>query len=213
MGTIEINGQPVLEGAIVMPLRGNWRADLMAGTDQDITGTVAIDDDGVIYNGTVVRGGVDHTRWNGRVVGGKAKLDQPVLPRAYREATAGLVLADLMLETGEILAPDSDVAVLTYALPQWFRFGNLEDAIEDLVVEKIKANWRIKRNGQIWVGTDTYPTLSVENVIERKEDERSVWTVATERTELEPGVTFEGRKIVQVTHRIGSDLRSEVSLG
>jgi hypothetical protein len=214
MAVITVNGFPLLGGTIVQALKGNWRADLNVGSDgADITGDVVIDDNGIFYQGTVERGGVDHTRWNGRVVGGKGKLPKPILPRAYQNSTAGVVLADLMTETGERLAIDSNPLVTNFALAQWFRFGNLEDALEQLVVDLIHGNWRVRRDGSIWVGFDVFPPLSVEVVIEERSDERRIWTVATERTELEPGVTFEGRKVLQVTHRVEEGLRSEVSLG
>lgn len=216
MALLTLNGHGVLEATIVLPLRGNWRADVVAATDgEDLTGSVIIDDSGITYDGTVVRGGVEHTRWTGRIIGGAGKLTPVALPRPYRNVPASVVLADIMTELGERLSSESDPVVLAYMLAQWFRFGTGEDAIEELVVEEIGANWRVLRDGSIWVGFDTFPELEVVNVIETRSTERKLWTVATERTDLIPGVTFGGEQITQVTHRIteGEGLRSEVSIG
>ena len=215
MALMELNGFGVIEATIVLPLRGNWRADVVASTDgEDVTGSAEVTDEGLVYAGTVVRGGVEFTRWIGRIVGGAGKLDGPCLPRAYRETTAGLVLADLMTETGERLSTQSDPAVLAYALPQWFRFGNVEDVIEELVVDKIGANWRVEREGAIWVGFDTFPNVEPDVVIEERDDQQKKWTLAAETTEFSPGVVFEGQQIVEVTHRITeAGLRTELSLG
>lgn len=215
MGVLTIAGHEVLEATIVLRLRGNWRVDLTVATDgENLTGEQIIDDDGLGYQGTIQSGGLDHTRWIGRMVGGANKLGSPALPRPYRETTAGIVMKDLATELGERLSLESDPLVLAYLLAQWMRFGNGEDAIEELIVEKIGANWRVLRDGSIWVGIDTFPEVKVEHVVVDKDDDRKVWTVATERSDLEPGVTFEGRQVVQVVHRIGEDgLRSEVSFG
>lgn len=215
MALIELNGFGVLEATIVLSLRGNWRAEIVASTDEaDVTGTAELVDDDLLYVGTVARGGLDHERWRGTIVGGAGKLTGPCLPRPYRETTAGIVLADLMAETGERLSPLSDPVVLAYVLPQWFRFGNVEDAIEELVVDKIGANWRVLRDGTIWVGTDTFPQRSYDVVIEDRDDQQKKLVAAAETTLIEPGVVFEGRQIVEVTHRITeAGLRSELSLG
>jgi hypothetical protein len=215
MSLVTLAGRPVLEATITLPLRGAWRADLVVASDgEDITGQVALEDNGLIYSGTVVRGGLDHTRWLGRLVGGAGGLTRPTIPRPYRDVVAAVVLADLLLDAGERLSPDSDPDVLTYALPQWLRFGQVEDALEALVVDKIGVNWRTERGGEIWVGTDTFPEVTLDHVIESRSDERRLWTIATERTDLAPGFSFEGQRIVQVSHRLSADsLRSEVSFG
>lgn len=215
MALIELNGYGVLEATIVLSLRGNWRAELVASTDEaDVTGTAELVDDDLLYVGTVTRGGLDHERWRGTIVGGAGKLDGPCLPRAYRETTAGIVLADLLAEVGERLSPTSDPTVLAYVLPQWFRFGNVEDAIEELVVDKIGANWRVQRDGAIWFGVDTFENVEPDVVIEDQDDQRKKWVVAADTTFFSPGVVFQGRQVVEVTHRITeAGLRSELSLG
>jgi hypothetical protein len=216
MALMTINGHGVLEATIVLPLRGNWRADVVASTDgEDLAGSVTISDDGVTYDGTVERGGVEHTRWTGRIIGGAGNLTPMALPRAYRNVPAVVVLADVATELGERLSPESDPLVLTYMLPQWFRFGTGEDSLEELVVEKIGANWRVLRDGTIWVGFDTWPDFDSGAVIESRNTDRKLWTVATDTTEFLPGVTFQGERVSQVKHRIteGEGLRTELSIG
>lgn len=209
---ITLAGKPVLTAALTLPRRGAWTVEAVVSSDTDITGSVTLADGGLLYAGTVTAGGVLSGRWSGRVVGGAGGLDLDPGPRAYQNTTLGVVLADALAAGGERRSTDSNPALLALALPQWLRVGTLDEALGALVVTFGRSSWRVKRDGSVWVGTDTYPQARVPYVLIEKQESQRSWTIAPENTLLGPGSTFEGRRVGQVVHRISPDgLRTEVS--
>lgn len=208
---ITLAGKPVLTATLALPALGAWTCDAVVSSDTDITGRVALQEGSLVYSGTVKRGGVLSGRWTGRIVGGAGGLEIDAGPRAYQNTTLGVVLDDALAGGGEKRAGDSNPALLALALPQWLRAGTVADALGALIVGLGQSGWRVKRDGTIWVGTDTYPAKKIPHVLINRHDESKHWLIAPESTELGPAVLFEGRRVRQVIHRLSPDgLRTEV---
>lgn len=208
---ITLAGKPVLTATLTRPRLGAWTLDAVVSSDANITGSVKCADGSLLYAGTVQRGAALSGRWSGRVVGGAGGLDTDPGPFAYQNTTLGVVLADALAAGGERRASDSNPALLALALPQWLRLGTVGDALGTLIRDFGKSTWRVKRDGSVWVGTDTYPITKAPFVLIDKHEAQKSWTIAPQDTALGPGVTFEGKRVRQVVHHVSPEgLRTEV---
>lgn len=211
--TATLAGLPILRVELVMPSSGIWTALVEASGTTALSGRVVLDDDGIQFRGTVRTGGVYSGRVQAAITGGAGALSTPVDAKPYRAATAKAVISDLLNGVGETLSLDSDPAVLATILPFWQRHQASAGVNLTRLADVLEANWRVKRDGTIWVGRDSYPVQAVEHVRVETDEAAGLWVIGCARSELLPAVTFEGRQVRRVIHRIGEAMRSEVWLG
>ncbi|MEW5858394.1 MAG: hypothetical protein AB1861_13585, partial [Cyanobacteriota bacterium] len=76
MVAFSINSERIINLAIHEPLHGVWHADVETDSEITITGAVSITDSITTWNGTVLRGAVEHGKWVGRIVGGAGKMSK-----------------------------------------------------------------------------------------------------------------------------------------
>lgn len=210
--TASIGGASVLSASISMPLSGAWTAEVVVGSDQALSGRVVLDDGGVQFRGTVVNGEVDTGRSQALIVGGAGGLGTELEAKAYRATPARSVINDILAEAGETLSADADPALLGVLLPFWHRdSGPAWRALGLVVFDALGANWRVKRDGSIWIGRDVYAEQKLDHVVVGRDEASRMWEIASERSELLPGVTFQDRLVKRVIHKIdGGSQRTEV---
>lgn len=212
--TATLAGLPILRAELVMPSSGVWTAMVEASGTTGLVGRVVLDDGGIQFRGTVRTGGVYSGRVQAAITGGAGALSTPVDAKPYRAATAKAVISDLLNSVGETLSLDSDPAVLATLLPFWQRHqASAGVNLTRLVHDVLDANWRVKRDGTIWVGRDSYPVQALDHVRVETDEAQGLWVIGCARSELLPAVTFEGRQVRRVVHQIGQFQRSEVWLG
>lgn len=209
-----LGGAPLLEARLVMAITGVWTAYAQASADEAPTGRVVLDDGGLQFRGTARTAGVHGNRVRVLVVGGAGGLSTALDAKHYRATLARAVVEDILRETGEALALDSDSAVLATLLPFWTREeGPAGRVLSRLVIDELGANWRTKRDGSVWVGRDSYPEQKVDHVLEAYDPSEKVAVIATDRAELLPGVTFMSQQVRRVAHLIAERSRTEVWFG
>jgi len=157
MSELTLNGgAAILRAHFHLPLAGVWSCDLEVDTDEDITGAVTLEVDGVeTFRGTVTRGGVDHGAWCGRIVGGAAGLRGDLPALAYLNATFADVVRDALAEAGETLSTTSSTLAVTVA-----RFHRAEGAAARAVqatADALGYGWRVLADGTVWLGAETWP--------------------------------------------------------
>ena len=159
---LTLNGRPVLRASVLLPRVGVWVADVTVDTDEDLLGAQDLVVEGVTLRGAVHRGGVAYGRWSGRLVGGAAGLPEAVPPVAQYTTTLGTALADVLREAGETLSATS--ADLSRSVTRWHRAaGTGAQAVGD-VARAAGLSWRVLLDGTVWVGAETWATLTPTGV-------------------------------------------------
>jgi hypothetical protein len=225
------NGQPLLSANIKLQETGKWQADLeidlaLEAEDEDAfpandAGRVAVlvEHHGAEFVGTVETGDRRGERFQCRIVGGAGGLTTELPARSYlsqQGVTLGQLIGDVLKEAGETLSSTVTDAVKNRTLPRWTRAeGPAERALEALV-KKTGQNWRILRDGTIWVGTDTFPEADIDAIdIDSDPSDGAIELAAGEEDDdpgpllLDPCSTYNGLKILEVQHELsGSKFRT-----
>jgi len=216
MSVVVANDVNVIAGTITMPLRGVWWADLVIdqvdGTGFDAGTEVTVKcDDGIELKGTVVpdRTGSYLDAVHVRLLGGKAGMSKEVKPKGFVQPGAYVrdVLGNINDASGESLDSTVSTSFLQMNLTAWATFAQAASqaltALLDIVAPA--ANWRFLENGKLWIGEETWPTVTVEHsVLSRNPSDGSV-NVGVNSPSITPGCAIDGiGKINRVEHTIES---------
>lgn len=210
--TATLNGNDVIACTLNEPRIGVWNATVDVDSDKAITGKVTLVIDGVEWVGTVIKGDLHAGRVHAQIVGGVGKLAKSLDVKHYRGATFGSVVSDLMRETGETLSSTTDARVHSHAVSRWTRpLGKASVALKQ-VADELLFTWRVLRDGTVWLGTDKWEEAkSVHDEISRAPG-RDTASIAPDAPHIQPGQTFEGKRVSRVVTSIqeGHGLRQEL---
>lgn len=211
MAAPTINGSPLLECRIVQSITGPWTAEAQSDGSEALAGKVTIVLDGATFVGTVERSKEEHGRVISRIVGGAGGLSKELDAKAYANSNLVPPLTDVLRETGEVLSSTAvppDLFVGT-----WQRCRGAASAAIKQIAYKAGLNWRVLRDGTIWIGTDTWPEASVGGALELDTDWSDGVATFADGVGFEPGTTYAGQRINQVTHLYsGASTKTEVSV-
>lgn len=212
--TFTANGLRLLKATMSEPLRNAWVVDIEVDASEDIGDSITLElgDTAATCVGTKVRGDVEHGRWIGRIVGGKGGLSKEIASKYYTSVPVRTVLSDIATDSGETLDGTITDDVLGRALARWTRpKAEAKLALDDLAAE-LGLSWRVLRNGKIWIGSETWPVVSMPHVELSRGPSAGTLTVApTEAPLVRPGTTFEDLKISYVVTTLnGGKLRQEL---
>mgnify|MGYP000031043759 FL=1 len=210
MSDLALSGLPVLSGALFVPERGVWVADLVVDTETPPTERVQLTAGDDRWHGAVLRGGVSEGRWMGRVVGGRGRLSRVVPPRLYQRLQARPIVEAIMREAGEELA--ADAPGLTGYLQSWTRARGTAAALLSLVLGHLGLAWRALPDGTLT--TAPWPTAAVDASAQELDTDPSTNTTAfaPEGLDLLPGLTSAGRTVRDVVYTLdGPALRAAVT--
>jgi hypothetical protein len=208
---ITVNGNAVLGMRLTMPVVGNWvaavEADVAEDDDVGITGTLTIQQDGIVLRGTVIRSGVIAGVCRFEAVGGTGGLRGDVVARSFQGVTARAILADTLAACGEVQSAASTRATLSTALPYWTRAAGRASTAVSVLADALGAHWRVTQAGQVWVGTESWPAMAADfDAVEIDSDPGAGLVVlAPENIALKPGVLYGGRRVGRVEHTVGRD--------
>lgn len=213
MSTATIGSVAVQSCEVTMPRVGAWYACGVA--DEPVpAGRATLTIAGQRFEGTVLAPTAELVPVSAhgfRMVGGAGGLSAVLAPRFYRSPPASLLLTDIASDAGETLASDASMGL---SLPSWARGeGTGADALRDLVRRVSSAVWRVRGDGQLWAGVDTWADSGVpdEQVLE-VDTEAGLVVLAPDAPTLTPGTTLRGERVSAVVHRVGAGLRSEAWL-
>lgn len=197
------NRKNLTHASVVMARVGNWSARVNLDNSTKLVGAVTLDIDGQAFVGWAdpVISGVFAGRSQARVVGGKGGLGKELPAKSYANGPAlSQVLGDILRECGETLSSTADADVLGKRFGKWHREkGPALRAIEALL-EVAGADWRMLADGTVWVGTDAYPVQKLTHQLIDENWAEGVITIAPQKPELRPGVTFNGLRVEEVRH-------------
>lgn len=198
-----LNGQPVVAGRVCLPRTGAWHADVIVDSSEAYSGRVTIELDGAVLSGTVRRGGVKDDTGAYRIVGGAGGMLRNARPQAYNNVQARLVANDLLSGVGETLSPLSDASLLSSFFQSWVTLEAPTSGALSALVTAIGATWRVLADGNVWVGTETWPTSTVPASVAFGRDPRlNTLELATDGALVLPGTVFDGKRIEYVEYRL-----------
>jgi hypothetical protein len=213
MATATCNGLPVLLLEIVEPLQGNWVATIDVDASEALAATVVLDVAGTSWSGTVVRSGVDGGHVRALVEGGSGGLRQELGAKYYSGPALDAIVRDAASETAETLATDCD-DMRALVLPRYQRTKCWAAGALTCACSKFGLTWRVKRDGTLWVGTDSWTEVAPSEATELVPLPGSGARVyAVSEPVLRPGTTFRGERISTALTQLGpTALRQEVWL-
>lgn len=214
MAYATLNGSPILSASIGMPRVGAWHADVALPATAAITGrcTLAVDG-GLTLVGTVKRSDVWLETVKLRMVAGAGGLGRLAKPQHYRQTRLSVVLADLLKTAGETLASDADSAALALSFGSWATMANpvgvmVSALLADGRLPEATA-WRMKPDGTLWLGPETWPESGLVNVVEYQDLEEHPQDgrleLGVEALRLLPGTVLDGRRVSYVEHVLTGD--------
>lgn len=212
-----VDGAPLVSAELSEPLVGVWCADVVADAANisSLAGQVTIDIDGVEWVGTVLPGSSDvyGGRCEARIVGGANALSSTVTARAHTSISLDVLFRDLMSECGETVSDDYDSSELNLTLQRWVRPAEKASMALSAIATAIGLVWRVKRDGTVWIGTDSYDDIdtATAKLVDKSPGDRTV-TLAPATPVAEPGMSYQGAHIGYVATSLHGGLRQQLWL-
>lgn len=218
MSLVEANGVAVLSGTINRPQRGVWTADLVidqpdgsgfdVGTQVKITTAAGLNLVGVVAPN---RSGSFLDSVHVRVLGGAGGLTKAATARAYNQPGAFVrdVINGLISDSGETLAPTTDATFLATNLSAWTVMSQTCKRALDNIVETVddSLTWRILDDGTLWVGAETWPTVSAPDAVNMTFDpKQGTYVIGEDAPSIAPGTNVDGiGHVGRVEHHLEPD--------
>lgn len=211
MGQFKLAGATVLRGTVTMPRAGAWVADLVLDGEVAPTGAQTLTPEaGTPLAGTVRTSAPYAGSTYVRLVGGADGLWKSPPAKAFRQVPLSTVLRDTLGAVGEALAGSSDAGVVGRQVAAYARVEAPAAHALAFWAGEAGVSWRVLADGSVWLGSDVYGAVSLDEQVVGDAPERRARTLATERLELLPGTTVSGRKVDSAIYTIGQAVRVEV---
>ncbi len=187
------------------PRVGPWHAEVEIDEEVTLPNEVQITIESSVFTGFVKNQRAFAGRTRAWIVGGNGGFANVVGAQDYVRPAALTVIRDILSTAGERLSSESDE--LKTSLPHWQRKGARASIALRAITEKLALDWRVLDDGATWFGTDKWTEVKAEAVILDELDENTLLVAAdsfAELAKLQPGSTFGGIRIEQVTHLVSS---------
>lgn len=206
----------VLECEVSMPRYGAWVVRGLTDADVLATGAASLVYGSVTLVGTLRERSLVQQQGAQRfeLVGGAGGLGTTLAPRYYRGAPSSTIIGDALADAGETLSTTSDAALMSGTVERYVRpEGTTGAALRDLV-RRIGGTWRVLDDGTVWVGTDSWASLTVDPTdVDQEDPEAGVVVLTPSGLDARPGRTVLGRRVSHVVHRLrGGAMTSELWL-
>lgn len=216
MALVTVGGVAAVRGSIAFSLSGTWEAEVVVSDDStsSVTGSVTLKVGDTELTGYATPGQDLGDLVSVRVVGGAGGFDEPIGPQGYRASTTRrTVLQEALSAGGESLSSTSDSAILDVA-GRWTRVAGTVGGAARALVAYAGATWRVLDDGSVWVGTDSWDTVTPEHTVESETPTRSRMVVSLDGLDVRPGDTFRDQRIVEAIYRFNDrELRAELRYG
>lgn len=203
---VTANGKDCITARIDMPLNGAWTAELAVDSANAISGKVEIVvADKVSFVGFVRRGAPALDVGIYRVVAGGGGLNKDASAKSYRQTPLNIPLNDLIAISEDSMDETADQNVLSATLKNWVvPVQQVGAAINKLVKSQgDSVTWRILQNGNLWVGTDSWPAASVQYELLFEDKRMGMKMLDVDLPTIVPGVTLNDEKITYVQYQYG----------
>lgn len=197
-----IAGTPILKAKLTQRKTDVWTCELTLDGEIDLAGQVSIDlGDGVPFVGTIKQAGKTYGKTGAYIVGGAGGLDSSLAPKWYKDALVTDVLRDIASDTGETLD-----TTLSGGLDAWVRVASQARYALTAICKEAGVNWRIARDGKLWIGVDSYDTVELpqDAVYDEHPQIAGVGILAEPTPRIDPGTTLLGRQVETVVYSVDS---------
>lgn len=199
MAQITLNGQPVLELDLHMPMNGAWSAEVQVASDTELNpgDTLVLGLPELDLTGRVVRAGIFAERLRVRLTGGELDWSEAQPVKHYRETTADQVLEDVGIELDQSLGID---------LPFWTRNPGTTGSTVQAIAAYLGHNWRVNPDGTVRLRAEAPESVDVTGLVETARDPaRGLVETAPEAAVLLPGVLAGDDSVGDVLYSQGPD--------
>jgi hypothetical protein len=198
MAEITLNGQPVLELDLHLPLNGAWSAELQVADDAELTSgdevTLALPE--LELTGRVVRAGLAAERLRVRLTGGATDWGAAQEVKHYRNTTADQVLADVGA------TPDQPTGA---QLAFWTRAPGTTGSTVAALAAHLGFNWRVNPDGTLRIREESPAAVDLTGAVEVGRDPaRGLVELAPEAAVLEPGCAAGDDQVGDVLYSLGA---------
>lgn len=203
-----LDGWPVVEWVVTMPLLGIWHAEATIDATEEPKGVVELDATGLTLSGTVTSSSEYGGRIRVRVEAGAGELAKPLPARFFRALTFRQLLAETLSEAGEKLAPST---LLDATVPAWCRAAGPASATVASVAETLGLAWGATDDGLVTLFRPTWADLEIEEAVEvAQEGTSGRFTIGALDLSARPGRTIGERRITCVRHVVSDVVRTEL---
>ena len=220
MAVANVQGRDVVSAHVILPRVGRWSAsvEVVADDTTGLLGAVVLDLGAIKLSGYATRGGDFAETVTLFIQGGRAGVMRTVEPRAWTEASAGVVLRSLAQDAGEVLSSACDPAVLAKPLPRWLRrqrlawaeLESIRKAAQGAGLDEVA--WRFLPDGTLWMGREGWPVVDLDHDLLDIQPTLNEGLIGVELPSLQPGTTFLGRKVEMVEYIVdASSVRTRVT--
>lgn len=190
MSLITLAGRDIISACLTIPRLGRpTLTGLVSGTELLPTGPLVLQlETGETWQFTVQESENDGSDLKIYAVGGKDKLQTVLSKRQYRGVSLGLIISDLIKESGETLGTISgDLPV-----QDWIRRESTAiNALDEALALNPALVWRIDSQGRVNISDDQYPAISQPLDVLQACPEEGYYKVLLSLT-TNPGTTIDG---------------------
>lgn len=195
----------VLTVELRKPRTGPWHADVEIDEEVTLPGEVQITIEDSVFVGFVKNQRKFAGRTKAWIVGGNGGFAKVIGAQHYTKPSAMMVIRDILSLAGEKLSGESEENPSSFQ--HWERKSSRASIAMRAICEKLRVNWRVLDDGTVWVGVDKWEELKSDATILDEPDEDTLLVAAdtfAELAKLQPGSTFGGIRIEQVTHLVSA---------
>ncbi len=206
MSFLTLNDQPVVRAQITFPRVGVWHAELEIDAEEALSGAVELSfaDGGIIWKGTVYRGGTFLGKTTALVLGGAAGLGKELPPKFYEGVPLRLPLQDALVEAGEQLSANTRQDILNFLLAKWTRIRGAAGRLVLALADAANVSWRVLSTGEVWLGVDDFPAFIGDFTVLQEDLARQLAVLDQDLPVILPGVSLDGKKVGRVDYDISS---------
>lgn len=210
MAFLTINEQPVVRASIAFPRIGVWHAELEIDAEEELSGAVELSfaDGGLIWKGTVYRGGSFLGKTTAIILGGAGSLGKELPPKFYEGVPLRLPLQDALLEAGEQLSLFTSQEILNFLLQKWTRLRGAAGRLVLDLANAAGASWRVLSTGEVWLGVDDFPAFIGDFTVLQEDLARQYAVLDQDLPVILPGVSLDGKKVGRVVYDLSASSMS-----
>lgn len=199
MAEITLNGQPVLELDLHLPLNGAWSAEIQVATDTEVNqgDTIVLGLPDLELTGRVVRAGIFAERLRVRITGGSVDWGAAQPVKHYKQTTADQVVEDVAVELEAPLGVD---------LPFWTRNPGTTGSTVQAIASYLGHNWRVNPDGTVRIAAEAPSAVDTTAMVEIARDPaRGLVETAPDSAVVLPGVLAGDDSVGDVLYSQGAD--------
>jgi hypothetical protein len=178
---IRINGIPVIELMLHMPLNGAWSADIhchesaLFAIDSQVTISLPEQD----FIGKIERCAAYSSRLHIRVIGGSVDFGDSVSAKNYSNVSVDQLLSELNAKTDQAVSK---------TFPFWSRLQSTVGVSIQMIAKQLGVNWRVNPDSTLRIRAESFVVVQPDAVETYRDEAGGMIELAIEKAVVVPGV-------------------------